>query len=361
MRLVAPTIMLLCAATLSTVAVASEPAPYMERSERSAEVKGLTSLDIDNSRGTVDITPSADGKLHVVATKIVRMTNASDVRRYSAEARVETAVRGGRYVVTAIYPRRLESKLDFWDLFTERGRRNLHLPSIEIRLEIQAPATLAASVHTVSGDVNVRGLSAGATVNTTSGDAELIEIRGPVVVETVSGEITLRDVAAARVHSTSGDIGVEGVTTLTANSTSGDVTVNAARDALEIGTVSGDVVVEEAPRGVRAHSTSGEIVLRSAGAKVDVTTQSGDVRARLRSPLEDARVKSVSGDVTLELVTGLGANLAVHSTSGSIDCEVPATVLAHGRNSLEARLGSGGAPVRTETTSGNVTITSGGK
>jgi hypothetical protein len=37
------------------------------------------------------------------------------------------------------------------------------------------------------------------------------------------------------------------------------------------------------------------------------------------------------------------------------------TVLGHDRNSLDARIGQGGSLVRLESTSGNVSIMSGGK
>lgn len=361
MRLHVPTLALLLLVTHSVAGADAETAPYMERSERVTEVRGLSGLDVDNSRGSVAISPSTDGRVHVVATKVVRMPNADEVKRYAAEARVETVTRGGRYVVTAVYPKRLESHVDFWDLFSARGRRNLQMPSLEIRLELQVPPTLASSVRTVSGDVALSGLTSGPVVHTTSGDVEVVGVRGSTAIETVSGEVALRDVASAEVKTTSGDVEVEGAGGLTVRSTSGDVSVSGVREAMRIETLSGDVVVEEAPRGAWLRSTSGEIAIHAAGGKVDAATQSGDVRARLRAPLESATFASVSGDVTLELVSGLGAHLVARSTSGSIDCGVPVVVVDHGRNSLDAKLGTGGAPVRTETTSGNVTITSGGK
>ncbi len=361
MRVPVPTFALLLLIICSPPDAAADRAPYMERSERAAEPRGLSGVDVDNARGSVAISPSTDGRLHVVATKVVRMPNADEVKRYAAEARVETVTREGRYFVKAVYPKRLESHVDFWDLFSARGRRNLQMPSLEIRLELQVPPTLVASVRTVSGDVALDGLTAGPTVHTTSGDVEIVGVRGTTSVETVSGDVALRDVATAQVKTTSGDVEVEGAGGLTARSTSGDFNVSGVREAMRIETLSGDVVVEEAPRGAWLRSTSGEIAIHSAGGKVDAATQSGDVRARLRAPLESAAFASVSGDVTLELVSGLGAHLVARSTSGSIDCGVPVVVLEHGRNSLEARLGAGGTPVRTETTSGNVTITSGGK
>ena len=57
----------------------------------------------------------------------------------------------------------------------------------------------------------------------------------------------------------------------------------------------------------------------------------------------------------------MGAELDASTTSGSIDCTLPVTVLRHDENSLTARFGRGGARIRLRTTSGDVNITSGGR
>jgi hypothetical protein len=335
--------------------------PYMERSERVADAAGLKVLDIHNPRGRVELAPSPDGRLHVTATKVVRMSDPAEARRYAAKVTVETSAANGRYAITVQYPRHLESRVDFWDLFSERGRQRMQLPRLEVRIEVMVPASMAASVSTSSGDIATTNLPNTQTLSSTSGDVEVGGAKGALSAESVSGDVTLRDVSGARVRTTSGDISVEGVAALDASSTSGDIEVDRARQALVLHTVSGDIVAADAPAGVRAHSTSGELVVHGACADVQMETLSGDVRTRLRAPLTRAQIGSTSGDVQVEVVSGVGATLSVKSTSGSIDCRVPAVILDHDRNSLEAKLGSGAAPVRLETTSGNVTITSGGK
>ena len=178
---------------------------------------------------------------------------------------------------------------------------------------------------------------------------------------TSSGDVRLRAVANALVRTSSGDVSAEGLVALDVSTASGDVNVSGASGALRLETASGDIVVADAPAGVSAHTASGEVVLHAACARVDVGTQSGDIRVRLRSPLERAQAASVSGSVSLDMVQGTGAELSARSTSGSIDCEMPSVVRQHSDRSLDARLGKGGAPVRLETVSGDVTITSGGK
>jgi hypothetical protein len=357
-------IALILAAGLAAPAARADsdgPPPYMERSERTVEPAGIRTLEVDNPRGHVELTASADGRLHVVATKVCRMGNRDEARRFAAETTVETGIRDGRYSVRVHYPRRIESRVNFWDLFSERGRHTIHMPVLEVRVEIQAPPALPAVITTTSGDIAARGRSGALELRSSSGDLEVEDARGPLDAETTSGDLTLRGIASAHLRSTSGDVSVDGADALAATTTSGDLSVSGARGELALESASGDIVVVDAPAGVRAHTVSGELVLRGACGRVDGETQSGDIRARLRAPLQDAKLSSVSGEVAVDLVPGLAATIAARSVSGSIDCRVPVTVLGHDRNSLDARIGQGGAPVRLESTSGNVSIMSGGK
>lgn len=367
MRPAPSTLALLVAASLAASLAApvaraddDRPAPYMERSELAAGTAGIRSLEVDNSRGWVQLAPSADGRIHVIATKVCRMPGRNEARDLAAATTVETGQADGRYFVRVHYPRRIESHVSFWDLFSSHGRSSLHMPVLEVRLEIQAPAPLPARIHTTSGDITARGISGALTLSSASGDVEVSDARGAIEAGSTSGDVTLRGVGAARAHSTSGDVSVEDAGALDASTTSGDLNVSGAREALTLESSSGDIVVTDAPAGVRAHTVSGEVVVHGACGRVDAGTSSGDLRVRLRAPLQDAKLSSVSGEIELDLVPGLGATIAANSVSGSIDCRVPATVLAHDRNSLEARIGRGGAPVRLQTTSGSVSIQSGG-
>jgi DUF4097 and DUF4098 domain-containing protein YvlB len=354
-------------AVLGTMAIALAaragdlPPTLMDRSEKAADVRGLAGLDVDNARGRVEIRPSTDGRLHVVATRIFRMGDAAAARRYAEQTSVQSGPRGARYVVDVRYPHRIETGFSFFDLFSEHGRRRFRLPSIEVVLELQVPPGLPVRVTTASGDVNAGSLEAPIGVTVASGDVVLSAMRGDVTVQSASGDVALEQVAAARVRTMSGDLTAVGVGALDCVTMSGDIEVKGARDSLVLGSQSGDVAVDDAPAGIRAHSTSGEVNVRGACGRVLLETTSGEVRARLRGPLKSAELASTSGGVGAELVSGVGARLTVVTTSGSIDCSVPMTVSRHDRNRLEATIGQGGPPIHMRTVSGNLTVTSGGK
>ncbi len=352
---------LVAAATALPGRASSVPPTLADRSEKVAEVHGLAGLDVNNARGRVAVQPSTDGRLHVIATRIFRMGDAATARRYAEQTSVQSGPRNGRYAVDVRYPRRIETGFSFFDLFSERGRRRLDVPSIEVLLELQVPPGLPVRVTTSSGDVQAVSLCDPLAVTVSSGDVTLSALRAAASVQSVSGDVALAQVAGARVRTTSGDVSVNGVGALDCVTVSGDIEVKGARDSLVLGSQSGDLTVTDAPAGLRARSTSGELDVRGACGRVWLETASGEIRTRLRAPLRSADLASISGEISAELVSGLGAQLTASTTSGDIDCNVPMTVARHERNRLEARIGPGGPTIHISTVSGNLTVTSGGK
>jgi hypothetical protein len=355
------TLMLALLVAAAPVAASTDaPADLAERSETVAEARGLTALTVDNSRGRVHVGPSDDGRIHVRATRIARMGTEKDARRYLAETTVSCAPRNGQYVVEVRYPHRIDVNFRFQDLFTRSGRDRMRFPSLEVVLEISVPATLPVSVRTVSGDVAARGLAADMQVETTSGDIGIAALRANADVTSVSGDVTLEQVGRARARTTSGDVNVHGAGSLDCGTVSGDVTADGVRAALEFKSESGDLEVDGAPAGIRARSTSGGLSVRDAAGDVALSTVSGSIEARFARALRAAELSSTSGGIEADLASGLGVNLAASTTSGSMDCRAPMTLLRHDAHHLEGRVGSGGPAIRIQTVSGDLTVTSGG-
>jgi hypothetical protein len=356
-----PAVLAVLASVHVDLADRDRPPTYSERSVLVAESRGLTALEVENSRGQVKLEASEDGRVHLSAVKACHMRDESEARRYAARTSVQAGPVGDRYVVRVHYPDRIESRLNFWDLFSERGRRNFNLPTIEVLLVVRVPAGMRARVSTVSGDVASEGLAGAQHLSTTSGDVEVHVASGPLEIETVSGDVVLERAAHARVRTTSGALTARESGALDGGTVSGDVEVEGARDSLNLYSTSGDLKVSGAPSGLRARSTSGELAIASASGNVQLETSSGDIRARLTSPLSAATLHSISGDIVAELVPGLNATLAMRSAGGAVECRMPVVLLDHDRNSLSARIGSGGTPIRVTSSSGNLTVTSGGR
>lgn len=349
---------------LSTLVVA-RPAPaasrYSERSDREADARGLRVLEVDNPRGDILVTPSADGRLHVTALKTCRGRDAAEARRHATEIDVSASRQGDRYAIRVTYPPRVDIRINFWELVLgDHDEENVG-PSHELDLQVQVPEALDVRLVSASGDVVTRGLAGRQSLGTTSGDCAVGGAKGVVEIRTVSGDARLEGARRASVHSTSGDIEAVPGGPLEAESTSGDIDVEQAPDSLVLGSTSGDISVDGAPRGLEARTGSGTIGARAVAGTVSVHATSGSVDLALVAPLASADLASSSGDLEVSLGSGLGARLELASRTGDIDCDVPVRILEQGRRNLIANYGRGGATVKARTDSGDLHVTSGGR
>lgn len=352
---------ILLVGTLATPALAAFTS--RERSDRTDAATGLRQIVVENSRGSVHVRPSRDGQLHVAAIKVCRAESDARVKRYARETSVQAGREGERFVVRVTYPRKVEVRIGFWDLFRDETWENGGLlPRVEVQLVLDIPPGLEVSVKTNSGEVDSEGLPNAQEFQTTSGDVSVRRSTGPVRVGTTSGDIDGSDLARGVLSTSSGDVFVNGASgPVRATTASGDVTVNGARDSLALHATSGDLQVEDSPRFLDGRTASGEIFVRSATGRVSVSTSSGGLRMRLRGPLLGAVVDAASGSAQIELAPGMNANLEAKSGTGEIDSRLPLTQVRSGRGELAGRLGRGGPIVKVQTSSGDITLTGGGK
>lgn len=345
---------------LPAAALATTSTRYAERSDQVVSAAGVKSLDIENPRGLVQVRPSSDGKIHVTAVKLVRMQRHADARKYADLTTVETRSEQGRWVVRVKYPKRIEAKVNLWELFTTRGNHDLGFPLIEVQIVVEAPAALAANIRTVSGDVDVQGLSGALSLHSTSGDVSVRDATSALEASTVSGALDLQRVQRVQASSTSGDISAQDTGPLSLSTTSGSIEVASSRDTVRLSSVSGDIQVTGPLRGIHAGTSSGEISVEAASGAVWLSSLSGDIQAGLVAPLRQCTIKSSSGSVTVEAAPGLDAKLDFRTTSGEMECSLPVRLQSQSRNNLSAILGKGGAPVALQTVSGDINLTSGG-
>lgn len=352
---------LLCLATLATAAPAYASVRHTERSDRVVEAKGIRTVEVDNARGDVEVAPSPDGRIRVTALKICRGRDLAEAKRFAAAIGVTAGTQGDRYVVKVTYPKRVDIRVNFWEVVSGRADRDDFGRSHELRLLMQVPPATSVRLASESGDLAARGLTGRQWLHTASGDCLVEAAGGTVEVATASGDARVRGPGRAIVRTTSGDIRAASEGPLEARTSSGDVDVESAADSLVISTSSGDITVDDARNGLSAATSSGSIDVASAAGAVDLRSTSGEVSVVLRAPLARASASSTSGSVELGLPPGLDATLELSTTSGDIECDVPVILLGHGRQHLNAKYGRGGAVVKARTVSGDIHVTSGGE
>ncbi|HQU26207.1 MAG TPA: DUF4097 family beta strand repeat-containing protein [Acidimicrobiales bacterium] len=164
----------------------------------------------------------------------------------------------------------------------------------DVDVEVAVPRDARVRLRTASGNLVADATLAGAEVASASGDVRLASVEGQVKVQTASGELDLGRVVgpvsaklvsgAVRVGALEGDLSVQSV--------SGDVSASVvAPGRIDVGNVSGDVVVEVRSGllvELDVRSVSGQV---SSQIALDGATGEGGER-----PVT-LKVRSVSGDV----------------------------------------------------------------
>lgn len=265
--------------------------------------------------------------------------------------------------------------------------------SVDQRWDIDAGAMI--SIENVSGEVVVKGWdrneahltgSLGDSVDELELKADTSSLQINVInhnrrnVDDTYLMLMVPEGASINAGGVAADVTVTGLKNakLTAKTVSGDVEVSATSDWVTVESVSGDVVFEGQTSRISAESVSGDIELSGVSGQVTATTVSGDVELAA-GKVDNARFETVSGDIEAVMSVSDNGKLSAESMSGDVTITLPASQQGsfraesfsgristdfgeverarHGPGShLKYASGKGGAEIRIESFSGNITL-----
>ena len=318
---------------------------------------------VENLAGTMRISAGSGPAVEVVATVYGESQELADaVRLERVNQGSGAATLRVRYpydkISTLQYREPSSDGYDGWSISSSssydydghRVRVNRgHGTRLHADLEVRVPpARVQARFSNLLGLVEARGISGELGFTVSSADLRLSELDGNLVLEGSSGDIRARDIKGSwKSDFSSGDVDLVGFNgeTLSFQTSSGDIllrSVRASRATFE--TSSGDVSVRDADLAeFTASATSGDVALESVGSAlkvVRITTSSGDVRLRLPSDAAfEVDADQSSGDMEVDFSGGT----AVH----------------HGETLIGYRHGTGGARIRVQTSSGDLSVSPG--
>jgi hypothetical protein len=256
--------------------------------ERSFEVGPGAELSVSNVSGDTRIRAEEGSVIRVQARK-------SGSSRRLANTQIEFDQAGNRVTV-----RTRAGQAGRWGIVRNVG---------SVEYDIIVPRGCKVHVHTVSGDVDVRGTGAPLAAETVNGDITIDDISGDSTITTVNG-----DVQGTR---------LEGA--LAARSTNGDITIKESRlRRFTLNSVSGDFFVET-PLTVGEHYFA----------------------------------KTVSGDLQLIIPRDARATIQLKTVSGDMHLEHPAEIIKAGRRNWQGRINGGGATVEMQSVSGDLDVSAG--
>ena len=289
--------------------------------DRNLAVSGATRLELSNGSGSVRITGSTDGKVHIhgqVSAGSFFGSAKDELKKVLDNPPIEQhagSIRIGK---------------DF------TGFRNT---SISYTIEVPQETEVFIKVA--------------------SGSQEIKNVRGPVEVESASGDVRVENVDRnVQIKSASGSIHVQNL--------GDDARMTSASGSIEVDTVKGDL---------RTHALSGSITIKSPGGRVDAETASGsvqvygannDVKASSASgginvqgnPSGNSywHLRTASGGVDVSVPKDAGFHLSAEAISGQIRTDLPIIIEDQDKHSLRARIGTPGGRVEIRTASGGIHV-----
>src|SRR6266704_5828360 len=197
--------------------------------DRNYKVSGPIRLEITNASGDVDITGSADGKVHVRGD-----VRASGFGIDNPRKRLDDTV--------ANPP--IEQTGDTIRIGKEMSR----MRNVSIAYAIQVPRDTEVSATVASGAQTIRGVRGPVKVQSASGSVRVEKIDRDAELSTASGSVSATDIGS-EVHVTSASGSV------TVSNTKGDVIVNA---------ISGVIRIAKPGGRIEADTASGEVEIQGA-------------------------------------------------------------------------------------------------
>lgn len=340
------------------------------------------SLRIVCDRGTLNITPAEDDKVHVVVHKKLYANDQNDANKYNDQTKPQLSTTG-----TAVL---LNANTD--------GSGN---HGVTADMDIAVPASATIDVASKRGDVTVNERKAGVKVSLQHGDVALTDIGGPVQVSLEKGSI--------RATQINGDVDVSGrVDSVNIEDVSGAVRLNGdfyedirlskiakavtfktSRSDMEFASLSGDLDIasdqvrgselvgpsrvvtsskdihlEDVSGDLQVQSNNGDVEVTTSGkqpaGKMSVTTEHGDVAVTVagKVPPDKVNVATQHGDVTLTMANGVGFQLSAVTRKGGISSEFDSVKVedSNGSSKASGTVGNGASKLRVATDTGDIKL-----
>jgi DUF4097 and DUF4098 domain-containing protein YvlB len=304
------------------------------------------------SQVTVDITRGgADARDLKIESGDVRGWNALRIIYPSDRIVYRASDRGGSYRTTLS----VNADGTFGDSGGDRGGFfSRDRDRVEIRssgsgmdayadLTISVPRGQRVAVHLGVGEAIVTNVDGDVMVDVAAARVETSHTRGRLALSTGSGGVSVTDAQG----------------TIDLDTGSGGASVSGVRgESLRMDTGSGSIRVNDIDvREFDADVGSGGMRLLGVKApRITLDAGSGSVELELLADVDDLRIDTGSGGVTVRIPSVLGAEVEIETGSGGIDTEIPVTMTKFERDHLRGTIGDGRGRIRIEAGSGRVRL-----
>ncbi len=269
---------------------------YEEKFEKTVALNKDGKVILRNISGDIEVRTWNRAEVKIDALKVSRASTMSKAKENADLVKIEITEENNVVRIETVYPKKTDR------LF----RKGIN---VSIGYVLMVPEKAEAEMKTVSGDVEMFNIGAGARAETVSGDIRLEKIDGPVRVNAVSGDLELDGI--------NGDAELKTV--------SGEIEVNRIEGSVDSETVSGgiDLAGISGAEEVRAKTVSGGVdyegdILPRGSYRFSV--HSGGIRLIIPADSAfDLEAKTFSGDIDSDFDIRVSGKLSKREIRGSVN------------------------------------------
>jgi hypothetical protein len=205
----------------------------------------------------------------------------------------------------------------------KEGFFNFWGEGINLRFEIQVPATFNNEVHTSGGDIKLFGVNGDNLLKTSGGD---------VFVKNTEGELDI---------STSG----------------GDIVLDKNKGNIEASTSGGDIEGRDFYGNLYVSTSGGNIRLKGSNSKIIAETSGGNIALEYEGTNKGIELSTSGGDIMVKLPSDFNASALMSTSGGDISCNLTANNAKKiSSTKFEADLNNGGNRFILKTSGGDIVV-----
>jgi DUF4097 and DUF4098 domain-containing protein YvlB len=314
-------------------------------------------VNVQNPRGDVTVTPSTDGQIHVQAHEVVHTWSGDDVQKAFDAVQPQITPAGSGVVVSV--PAHSGAAVDLTLAVPEKSFLTVNAGHGDVSVE---GLKSNADVTDGHGDVKFDGMGGDVHAHMRNGDFSAHAIDGQVVVNGQGGDVTLSEINGQALIDGEffGDTHLEQM--------SGPIHFHSARTAIDVPKLDGDLTLDsddltanqiEGP--VRIVTRSKGIELTQVAGDLHIEDSDGDVNVTAAAPLGNVEIRNRTGDLMLTVPENASFTVTASTSEDSdLQTDFPFQVKTNGdRKQLTGTVGQGGVKLDLSTTHGDLKLRKG--
>lgn len=315
-------------------------------------------VNLQNPRGDVTVTPSTDGQIHLQAHEIVHTWSDQDVQKAFDAAQPQITPAGQGVVVSV--PEHRGTAVDLTLAVPEGSFLTVNVRRGDVSVE---GLKNAADVTDGHGDVKFDGMGGDVTAHMRDGDFSAHAIQGQVTVDGQGGDITLSEIQGQATINGEffGDTHLEQM--------GGAIHFHSHRTSIDVPKLDGDLTLDsddltadQLSGPVQIATRSKDIELSRVAGDLQIKDRDGDVNVTTAVPLGNLAIHNQTGDLMVTVPENASFNATASTTQDSdLETGFPLPVTTNGdKKQLAGSVGHGGVKLDLSTTHGDLKLRKGG-